>query len=85
MLSAFDHAIIAVRDLEQAAATYEGLLGRRRSWRGEHPGLGTENVLFGLDNMYIELLTPTGSGAIADALRRRLEEEGEGADDEGEG
>jgi catechol 2,3-dioxygenase-like lactoylglutathione lyase family enzyme len=78
MLIAFDHAIIAVRDLEQAAASYEGLLGRRRSWRGAHPGLGTENVLFGLDNMYVELLTPTGPGAIADALRRRLEEEGEG-------
>jgi catechol 2,3-dioxygenase-like lactoylglutathione lyase family enzyme len=35
-------------------------------------------VLFGLDNMYVELLTPTGEGAVADALRQRLEGDGEG-------
>lgn len=78
MLTSFDHALIAVRDLEAAAADYERMLGRRRSWRGVHPDLGTENALFKLDNTYLELLAPGASGPVAELLTRRLEEQGEG-------
>ena len=48
MLQSLDHAIVAVRDLTAAARTYTALLGRSPSWRGEHPGLGTNNVLYRL-------------------------------------
>ena len=39
---------------------YGRLLGRRPSWRGEHPGYGTANTLFRLDNTYLELLLELG-------------------------
>lgn len=78
MLTSFDHALIAVRDLEAATADYERLLGRRRSWRGVHPELGTENALFKLRNTYLELLAPKAAGPAAELVARALEERGEG-------
>jgi catechol 2,3-dioxygenase-like lactoylglutathione lyase family enzyme len=78
VLTSFDHAVIAVRDLETAAADYERLLGRRRSWLGVHPDLGTKNALFKLDNSYLELLAPQASGPVAELLMQRLEQQGEG-------
>jgi len=78
MLQSLDHAIVAVRDLTAAARTYSALLGRSPSWRGEHPGLGTNNVLYRLDNTYLELLSPQPEGRTAEGLRARLEEKGEG-------
>jgi catechol 2,3-dioxygenase-like lactoylglutathione lyase family enzyme len=53
-----DHLVIATRDLEAGAASYQHLLGLAPSWRGEHPALGTANVIFGLANCYLELLAP---------------------------
>ena len=73
MLDSLDHAIILVRDLDAACGTYAALLGRRPSWRGEHPTLGTANVLYRLDNTYLELLSPQPEGSLAEGLRARLE------------
>jgi catechol 2,3-dioxygenase-like lactoylglutathione lyase family enzyme len=76
-----DHLVIAVRELDVAAANYERLLGRKRSWRGRHPTYGTANVLFRLDNCYVELLAPDGGGSDspwARALREHLDTRGEG-------
>jgi len=78
VIHALDHVLVSVSDLEAASASYETLLGRRPSWRGEHPGLGTENALFRLGNGYLELLAPAGAGAFADQLRARIAERGEG-------
>ena len=78
MLTTLDHLVIAVRDLDAATATYGALLGRSPSWRGEHPGAGTANSLFRLDRTYAELLSPTGSGMLGDAVREHLDHEGEG-------
>lgn len=75
---ALDHVLVAVRELDLARAAYETLLGRRASWRGAHPGLGTANVLFRVTNTYLELLAPAGTGGFADRLRARLDEAGEG-------
>ncbi len=76
MLTALDHLILAVSDLEPAIAAHARLLGRRPSWRGEHPALGTVNALFKLENTYLELLSPAeGAG---DWLRARIDEQGEG-------
>ena len=76
-----DHIVIAVRDLDTAAANYRRLLGRAPSWRGRHPAHGTDNVLFRLDNCYIELLSPTQDAAESpwlQALREHLDSAGEG-------
>jgi catechol 2,3-dioxygenase-like lactoylglutathione lyase family enzyme len=78
-LDALDHVIVAVRDLDAAERRHGELLGRRVSWRGEHPGLGTANALFRLDGLYLELLAARGEGPLATALRARLAGEGEGA------
>ncbi|GBD12792.1 hypothetical protein HRbin24_00806 [bacterium HR24] len=50
-----DHLVLAVRDLEEAAARWQGL-GLDVRPGGNHPGLGTHNALvrFGAD--YVELL-----------------------------
>jgi catechol 2,3-dioxygenase-like lactoylglutathione lyase family enzyme len=75
--SHLDHVIVAVRDLAAAERCYARLLGRSASWRGEHPGLGTENVLFRTGEAYLELLAPAAGGG--GWLRQRLDEqEGEG-------
>jgi catechol 2,3-dioxygenase-like lactoylglutathione lyase family enzyme len=71
-----DHLILAVRDLPAAERTYARLLGRSASWRGEHPGLGTENALFRTGAAYLELLAP--AAGAGEWLRRRLDERGEG-------
>ena len=77
-LTALDHVIVAVGDLTAATDTYQRLLGRRPSWRGTHPTYGTANTLFRLSNTYLELLSPVGDAASADALRHRLATSGEG-------
>ena len=77
-----DHLVLAVRDLDIAAASYQRLLGRAPSWRGRHPDYGTANVLFRLDNSYVELLAPAaedGDGSPwLQALRHHLDTIGEG-------
>jgi catechol 2,3-dioxygenase-like lactoylglutathione lyase family enzyme len=80
---ALDHLVIAVRNLDAASAAYQLLLGRSPSWRGEHPGRGTANVLFRLDNCYLELLALSdapaeGESPFRDALQLRLASAGEG-------
>jgi catechol 2,3-dioxygenase-like lactoylglutathione lyase family enzyme len=76
MWSHLDHVVLAVRDLAAAERRYARLLGRSASWRGEHPGLGTENALFRTGEAYLELLAPAADGG--DWLRRRLDAQGEG-------
>jgi catechol 2,3-dioxygenase-like lactoylglutathione lyase family enzyme len=78
MLETLDHVVVAVRDLPAATGRTARLLGRGPSWSGEHPGAGTANTLFRLENTYLELLAPAGPGPLSDALERRLEGPGEG-------
>jgi catechol 2,3-dioxygenase-like lactoylglutathione lyase family enzyme len=78
MLRALDHVIVLVRDLDAASRSYAALLGRHPSWRGEHPEGGTANVLFRLENTYLELLSPRPGGGPASLLEARLKERGEG-------
>jgi catechol 2,3-dioxygenase-like lactoylglutathione lyase family enzyme len=75
---ALDHGIVAVRDLDAASDTYAKLLGRAPSWRGAHPGWGTANALFRLENTYLELVAPSGDGPFGAQLRGHLEASGEG-------
>ena len=77
-LTHLDHVVVAVEEIDRALGHYGRLLGRRPSWRGEHPGEGSQNVLFRLSNTYLELLAPAGKGAVGDLLRARLASHGEG-------
>jgi catechol 2,3-dioxygenase-like lactoylglutathione lyase family enzyme len=56
MITRFDHAVIAVRDLEAATQQYQKL-GFEVRPGGKHTGRGTYNsiIRFGLD--YIELIS----------------------------
>jgi catechol 2,3-dioxygenase-like lactoylglutathione lyase family enzyme len=78
VLETLDHVIVGVRELEAATASYVALLGRDPSWRGAHPGYGTANTLFRLDNTYLELLAPVGEGPFGAIIRGRLDRDGEG-------
>ncbi len=78
MLTHLDHVLIATDALEASTGILARLLGRRPSWKGEHPAAGTVNALFRLDNTYLELIAPEGKGPAAEALRGRLEQQGPG-------
>lgn len=78
MFDALDHVILAVRDLDNATRRYATLLSRSPSWRGDHPGWGTANTLFRLDNTYLELITPRGDGPFGQRVTAQLDERGEG-------
>ena len=78
MLTSLDHVVVGTENLDAAMGRYGRLLGRRPTWRGEHPRAGTDNVLFRLGNTYLELLSPSGPGPVGDALRAQLAAHGEG-------
>lgn len=54
-IAGIDHAIVGVRDLEQAKAAFEAL-GFRTTPRGRHVGWGTANYCLMFDQDYVELL-----------------------------
>jgi catechol 2,3-dioxygenase-like lactoylglutathione lyase family enzyme len=78
VLRSLDHAVIAVRDLAVATERYAALLGRPPSWRGVHPGFGTANSLFRLENCYLELLAVQGSGPLGERIAGAIDAAGEG-------
>ncbi|MCV7078607.1 VOC family protein [Mycobacterium szulgai] len=78
MFDALDHVILAVRDLGDATHRYATLFSRSPSWRGIHPGWGTANTLFRLDNTYLELITPLGDGPFGRTVAAHLDQQGDG-------
>lgn len=78
MIDILDHILIAVRDLKQAEQTYTRILGRLPTWKGEHPGLGSANLIYRLRNTYLEFVEATGEGPFGDIIRNKLEKSGEG-------
>jgi catechol 2,3-dioxygenase-like lactoylglutathione lyase family enzyme len=76
MIAGLDHVVVLVHDIEAGIAAYKTLFARAPAWRST--GDGAETVLFTLDNMTLELLSPKGDGAAADRVRALLAEQGEG-------
>jgi catechol 2,3-dioxygenase-like lactoylglutathione lyase family enzyme len=76
MINALDHIALVVRDLPAATARYTALLGCAPNWRGHDAG--AENVWFELDNMALDIVSPTGPGAGGDMFRAHLDRLGEG-------
>jgi catechol 2,3-dioxygenase-like lactoylglutathione lyase family enzyme len=76
MITGLDHVVILVRELQAGIAAYTTLLARAPAWRSVVDG--AETVLFTLDNMTLELMSPVGDGVAADRVRAVLAEQGEG-------
>lgn len=78
MISTLDHIILAVENLNEAEKNYKKIFGIDPVWRGEHKELGTANVIFNLENTYLELLSANGDGLGAALVNHYLEKDGEG-------
>ena len=78
ILDSLDHVLIGVRDLDAASSAYTALLGLEPSWRGTHPEGGTANTLYRLDNTYVEVIAPVGTGPEGDLLTAWLDSRKEG-------
>jgi catechol 2,3-dioxygenase-like lactoylglutathione lyase family enzyme len=76
VITGLDHVVVLVRDIAAASTAYQTLFGCAPAWRNS--GDGADRVLFTLDNMTLELMSPGGDGAIADRIRSVLAEQGEG-------
>jgi catechol 2,3-dioxygenase-like lactoylglutathione lyase family enzyme len=76
VIAGLDHVVLLVRDIAAGTAAYQTLFARTPAWR--NTGDGAERVLFTLDNMTLELMSPSGDGATADRIRTVLGEQGEG-------
>jgi catechol 2,3-dioxygenase-like lactoylglutathione lyase family enzyme len=76
VITGLDHVVVLVNDIKAGAIAYQTLFARAPSW--QNTGEGAERVLFTLDNMTLELMSPSGDGATAARIRAVLAEQGEG-------
>jgi catechol 2,3-dioxygenase-like lactoylglutathione lyase family enzyme len=76
VITGLDHVVVLVSDIAAGAMAYQTLFARTPSWRNS--GDGADRVLFTLDNMTLELMSPSGDGATADRIRAVIAEQGEG-------
>jgi catechol 2,3-dioxygenase-like lactoylglutathione lyase family enzyme len=76
VMTGLDHVVVLVGDITAAATGYQTLFGCAPAWRSS--GDGAERVLFTLDNMTLELMSPSGDGETANRIRVVMSEQGEG-------
>jgi catechol 2,3-dioxygenase-like lactoylglutathione lyase family enzyme len=76
VIAGLDHVVVLVRDIQAAEAAYRTLFARAPAWRNS--GDGADRVMFTLDNMTLELMSPTGEGPIAERIRGVIAAQGEG-------
>jgi catechol 2,3-dioxygenase-like lactoylglutathione lyase family enzyme len=76
VITGLDHVVLLVGDISAGSAAYQTLFARLPAWR--NTGDGTDRVLFTLDNMTLELMSPSGDGATADRIRAVISKRGEG-------
>jgi catechol 2,3-dioxygenase-like lactoylglutathione lyase family enzyme len=76
LITGFDHAVIAVRDLAAGAAAYETLLARRAEAPVTRDGVAA--ALLATSNIAVELMAPVGEGDTARRLNAALDDGGEG-------
>jgi catechol 2,3-dioxygenase-like lactoylglutathione lyase family enzyme len=76
VITGLDHVVVLVNDIKAGAIAYQTLFARAPSW--QNTGEGAERVLFTLDNMTLELMSPSGDGATAERIRSVIAEQGEG-------
>jgi len=76
VITGLDHVVILVGDIAAGELAYQTLFARTPAWR--NTGDGADRVLFTLNNMTLELMSPNGDGATADRIRTVIAEQGEG-------
>jgi len=72
MLLGIDHLVLAVRDLDVAAAELEESLGLQTGGGGRHPAFGTQNRLIWLGDSYLELVEIVDPAVAAQSWFGRL-------------
>src|SRR6266480_1813143 len=72
MLTAIDHFIIGVRNLEKAATQFSQKLGLAISGGGIHPTGGTANRIIIIGDTYLELITMRAPEEVQQSMRERL-------------
>lgn len=75
-IDGIDHVLVAVADLDKAAAGWERL-GFTLTPRGGHPERGTANRCIMFERDYLELIGAVGPGSRAEQVRGFLAERGE--------
>ena len=76
MITGLDHAVLLVNDIGAGATAYRTLFGCAPAWQSS--GDGADRVLFTLDNMTLELMSPNGFSVAADRIRAVIAGQGEG-------
>jgi catechol 2,3-dioxygenase-like lactoylglutathione lyase family enzyme len=76
MITGLDHAVLLVRDLDQATADYSALFGRDPDWRGAFNG--ARHVWFAQSNMALDIIAADGAGEAADGIRAQIDKFDEG-------
>src|SRR5215467_14775220 len=77
MLTAIDHIIIGVNDLERATTVFSQQLGLSVSGGGIHPSGGTANRIIVIGDTYLELITVRAPSEAEPGMLERLAQ-GEG-------
>jgi hypothetical protein len=73
MLTAIDHIIIGVHDLEEAALVFSEKLGLAVSGGGKHPTGGTANRIIVIGDTYIELIAVDARAEAQQSMLERLD------------
>ena len=76
MITGLDHVVVLVNDIGAGAMAYQALFSCAPAWQSA--GDGADRVLFTLDNMTLELMSPKGFSVTADRIRAVIAEQGEG-------
>jgi catechol 2,3-dioxygenase-like lactoylglutathione lyase family enzyme len=76
VITGLDHVVVLVNDIGAGATAYQTLFACEPAWQSA--GDGAERVLFTLDNMTLELMSPKGFSVTADRIRAVIAEQGEG-------
>ncbi len=75
-ITGLDHAVLLCPDIDMGVVVYTALLGVPPDWRAASDGMAT--AIFRVANTSLELIAPSGTGAIADKLRAQIERDGPG-------
>jgi catechol 2,3-dioxygenase-like lactoylglutathione lyase family enzyme len=76
VINDLDHVVVLVDDIKAGATAYQTLFARAPAWQSS--GDGVERVLFTLDNVTLELMSPRGCSVTADRIRAVLAAQGDG-------
>jgi catechol 2,3-dioxygenase-like lactoylglutathione lyase family enzyme len=76
VITGLDHVVLLVNDIGAGTMAYQTLFACAPAWQSADDG--AERVLFTLDNMTLELMSPKGDSTTADRIRAVIAEQGEG-------